>query len=306
MSKITAKLPHLISLSLSLSLSFLFPNSKMWAYKKNIAFCSPIRSSRLFKTEYFFLKILSLLFKKRRHPLTDIQHSINKPLSTHLSFFFFWFKPTREVNQLCMCVFLKTRLHQETDLCMNNACFDYVLSIRVSVEIRFIPLHTTFRFLDQSIDREGRCLERAWVSCMNLDPCGKTEKGVLGFKRRVETHHRMGGFFQGCRTVCERRHAGQDLILEGGCREGRENRSRLLYSVPQNRNLFFFIYFFISFMKVKRTSKQRNYEIYIGKTLFFCGGRLLTSRAIWAFGVSIVLLLAPSILFLLFTYLYST
>ncbi|KAG1044651.1 hypothetical protein G6F43_011424 [Rhizopus delemar] len=54
-------------------------------------------------------------------------------------------------------------------------------------------------------------------------------------------------------------------------------------------------------MKVKRTSQQRNYEIYIGKTLFFCGGRLLTSRAIWAFGVSIVLLLAPSVLFLLFT-----
>ncbi|RCH91145.1 Palmitoyltransferase zdhhc14, partial [Rhizopus stolonifer] len=52
---------------------------------------------------------------------------------------------------------------------------------------------------------------------------------------------------------------------------------------------------------MKKTTKKRNYQLYIGKTLFFCGGRLMTSRAIWAFSVSILFLLAPSILFLIFT-----
>ncbi|CEI97637.1 Putative Palmitoyltransferase [Rhizopus microsporus] len=54
-------------------------------------------------------------------------------------------------------------------------------------------------------------------------------------------------------------------------------------------------------IKAKRLTKTRNYEIYIGNTIFFCGGRLLMSRAFWAFSISIVLLLAPSILFFIFT-----
>lgn len=54
-------------------------------------------------------------------------------------------------------------------------------------------------------------------------------------------------------------------------------------------------------IKAKRLTKTRNYETYIGNTIFFCGGRLLMSRAFWAFGISIVLLLAPPILFFIFT-----
>lgn len=54
-------------------------------------------------------------------------------------------------------------------------------------------------------------------------------------------------------------------------------------------------------IKAKRLTKTRNYETYTGKTFFFCGGRFLTSRAFWAFSVSLVLLFGPCILFLIFT-----
>ncbi|KAI8968224.1 hypothetical protein BDF20DRAFT_827730 [Mycotypha africana] len=54
-------------------------------------------------------------------------------------------------------------------------------------------------------------------------------------------------------------------------------------------------------LRVKRQTRTRNYKVYNGKSIFFCGGRFLTSRAFWAFSISIAFLLVPSILFLIFT-----
>ncbi|KAI8883417.1 zf-DHHC-domain-containing protein [Backusella circina FSU 941] len=45
----------------------------------------------------------------------------------------------------------------------------------------------------------------------------------------------------------------------------------------------------------------RNYQLFPGRTRFFCGGRLLTSRDYWAFIVAIFLLVTPSVLFGIFT-----
>lgn len=54
-------------------------------------------------------------------------------------------------------------------------------------------------------------------------------------------------------------------------------------------------------VKVKRQTYTRNYKLYAGNTIFFCGGRFLTSRAFWAFCLSLILLFGPCILFLIFT-----
>lgn len=51
----------------------------------------------------------------------------------------------------------------------------------------------------------------------------------------------------------------------------------------------------------KRQLSTRNYKMYDGKTIFFCGGRFLTSRALWAFCISLFLVIMPSVLFLIFT-----
>ncbi|CEP10204.1 hypothetical protein [Parasitella parasitica] len=51
----------------------------------------------------------------------------------------------------------------------------------------------------------------------------------------------------------------------------------------------------------KRQLKVRNYKQYGGKTVFFCGGRFMTSRALWAFCISLFLLIMPCVLFLIFT-----
>ncbi|KAI8083903.1 DHHC palmitoyltransferase-domain-containing protein [Thamnidium elegans] len=54
-------------------------------------------------------------------------------------------------------------------------------------------------------------------------------------------------------------------------------------------------------VKIKRQTYTRNYKLYVGNTIFFCGGRFLTSRAFWAFCLSLILLFGPCILFLIFT-----
>jgi hypothetical protein len=54
-------------------------------------------------------------------------------------------------------------------------------------------------------------------------------------------------------------------------------------------------------MKGKRQTNVRNYELYKGKLLFFCEGRFLTGRSFWAFCVSLILLIGPSVLFFTFT-----
>lgn len=54
-------------------------------------------------------------------------------------------------------------------------------------------------------------------------------------------------------------------------------------------------------VKLKRKTSLRNYKLYQGKTVFFCGGRFLTSRALWAFSVTLFLLILPSALFFIFT-----
>lgn len=54
-------------------------------------------------------------------------------------------------------------------------------------------------------------------------------------------------------------------------------------------------------IKVKRQTETRNYKLYAGNTYFFCGGRFLTSRALGAFCLSLLLLCGPCILFLIFT-----
>lgn len=53
--------------------------------------------------------------------------------------------------------------------------------------------------------------------------------------------------------------------------------------------------------KGRRQTKTRNYKLYAGNSIFFCGGRFLTSRALWAFCLSLFLLFGPCILFLIFT-----
>lgn len=54
-------------------------------------------------------------------------------------------------------------------------------------------------------------------------------------------------------------------------------------------------------IKANRPTRTRNYKLHQGKTVFFCGGRFLTSRALWAFCLSLFLLFLPCILFLIFT-----
>ncbi|KAI9300196.1 DHHC palmitoyltransferase-domain-containing protein [Cunninghamella echinulata] len=46
--------------------------------------------------------------------------------------------------------------------------------------------------------------------------------------------------------------------------------------------------------------KQRNYELFEGKSTFFCGGRLMTSQAYWAFIIALILLITPCVLFAVF------
>lgn len=53
--------------------------------------------------------------------------------------------------------------------------------------------------------------------------------------------------------------------------------------------------------KGKRLTTTRYYQTYKGKTVFFCGGRFLASRSFWAFCLSLFLVIAPSILFFIFT-----
>jgi hypothetical protein len=51
----------------------------------------------------------------------------------------------------------------------------------------------------------------------------------------------------------------------------------------------------------KRITTTRNYQLYEGKTMFFCGGRFLTSGSAWAFCVSLFLIVTPAVLFFVFT-----
>lgn len=45
----------------------------------------------------------------------------------------------------------------------------------------------------------------------------------------------------------------------------------------------------------------RNYQVFPGRNRFFCGGRLMTSREYWAFAITFILLVAPCVLFGIFT-----
>jgi palmitoyltransferase ZDHHC9/14/18 len=47
--------------------------------------------------------------------------------------------------------------------------------------------------------------------------------------------------------------------------------------------------------------QQQNYQVFPGRNHFFCRGRLMTSRAYWAFLVALLFLSVPSALFLAFT-----
>lgn len=49
-----------------------------------------------------------------------------------------------------------------------------------------------------------------------------------------------------------------------------------------------------------RSTTIRNYKLFPGNNVFFCGGRFMTHRAYWAFGLSLFLLVAPSVLFVVF------
>ncbi|KAI7869501.1 DHHC palmitoyltransferase-domain-containing protein [Spinellus fusiger] len=44
----------------------------------------------------------------------------------------------------------------------------------------------------------------------------------------------------------------------------------------------------------------KNYRLFQGGNVFFCDGRFMTSRAFWAFGISLVLFLSPCVLFAVF------
>jgi palmitoyltransferase ZDHHC9/14/18 len=47
--------------------------------------------------------------------------------------------------------------------------------------------------------------------------------------------------------------------------------------------------------------RQRNYQVFPGNSTFFCGGRFMTSQAYWAFIIAFVMIVAPSVLFGIFT-----
>ncbi|CAO3595185.1 unnamed protein product [Absidia cylindrospora] len=47
--------------------------------------------------------------------------------------------------------------------------------------------------------------------------------------------------------------------------------------------------------------RQRNYQTFPGNSTFFCGGRLMTSQAHWAFIIALLLVIIPSVLFGVFT-----
>ncbi|KAI8097145.1 DHHC palmitoyltransferase-domain-containing protein [Halteromyces radiatus] len=47
--------------------------------------------------------------------------------------------------------------------------------------------------------------------------------------------------------------------------------------------------------------QQRNYQVFPGNSKFFCGGRFMTSKAYWAFIIAMILVIAPSVLFSIFT-----
>lgn len=49
------------------------------------------------------------------------------------------------------------------------------------------------------------------------------------------------------------------------------------------------------------TKRQRNYQTFPGNSTFFCGGRLMTSQAYWAFIIALLLMIIPSVLFGVFT-----
>ncbi|KAI8332901.1 DHHC palmitoyltransferase-domain-containing protein [Chlamydoabsidia padenii] len=51
----------------------------------------------------------------------------------------------------------------------------------------------------------------------------------------------------------------------------------------------------------KKSQRQRNYQQFPGKSTFFCGGRLMTSQAHWAFFIALFLVVVPSVLFGIFT-----
>ncbi|KAI7857885.1 DHHC palmitoyltransferase-domain-containing protein [Circinella umbellata] len=52
--------------------------------------------------------------------------------------------------------------------------------------------------------------------------------------------------------------------------------------------------------RVIRVTTKRNYEYFPGNNAFFCSGRLVTSRAYWVFLLSLVILIAPAVLFFVF------
>ncbi|KAG2218250.1 hypothetical protein INT45_006251, partial [Circinella minor] len=51
----------------------------------------------------------------------------------------------------------------------------------------------------------------------------------------------------------------------------------------------------------QKQKQQKNYQIFAGRNKFFCDGRLMTSREYGAFTVTLILLIAPCILFAVFT-----
>ncbi|CAO3610887.1 unnamed protein product [Cunninghamella blakesleeana] len=71
------------------------------------------------------------------------------------------------------------------------------------------------------------------------------------------------------------------------------NRKNDLYHVPSVRVQ--------KRVTPKGKNQQRNYEAFQGKSTFFCGGRLMTSQAYWAFIIALILLIAPCVLFAIFT-----
>lgn len=207
-----------------------------------------------------------------------------------------------------MCVFLKTRLHQETDLCMNNACFDYALStprLGWDVGCTSSPHHTAF--YPWPVDPSGEPMGRedamhesqpslwkgglGWIESLGRNPCDPSPSWCE--------------FFRGWPTVCDKTSLGTLGWTRTGCwkRGGgcswREERKPVTIAVlcPTKWKLVFFFFFILYFFHESKKNKptKKLWDIHWKDIIFLW--RKITDESsdmgIWCIDRALVSTLCP-------------